>query len=304
MYTDVQPTYFPIVNRIVVIGDIHGDIARLMQCFYSLNLISKDMKWIAEPRDTIVVQLGDQIDSLSRGGDPSWEVLPDIEVMMQMDKLDKIAKLGGGRVLSMIGNHEMMNFLGEFSYVSAKSRESYDVDKRRKLFAPGNQLSSILAKRNIVLKIGPYLFCHGGLLPMHLDSVSNNLHIINDTVRKILSTRTESYQQNITGQDRSLFHLFTIDPNSILWTREYLTLANTNPDILNMVLDNIMDRTNCKAIFVGHNTVDTIVPAGNGRIFFVDAGLSRAYSKENYQALEIYTDVNTFDVKYNVFTMS
>ena len=180
MYNDVQPTYFPIVPRIVVIGDVHGDISRLMNILYKLKIISTDMKWIAEPANTIVVQLGDQIDSLNRGATVEWEVLPDIEVVLEMDKLDKIARNGGGRILSLIGNHEIMNFIGEYSYVSEKSKQVYDIEKRRKIFAPGSKISTILAKRNIIIKIGDYLFCHGGLLPHHLDLVNNNLHIYND----------------------------------------------------------------------------------------------------------------------------
>ena len=158
MYNDVQPTYFPIVPRIVVIGDVHGDISRLMNILYKLKIISTDMKWIAEPANTIVVQLGDQIDSLNRGATVEWEVLPDIEVVLEMDKLDKIARNGGGRILSLIGNHEIMNFIGEYSYVSEKSKQVYDIEKRRKIFAPGSKISTILAKRNIIIKIGDYLF--------------------------------------------------------------------------------------------------------------------------------------------------
>jgi len=295
MYNDVQPTYFPITERIIVIGDVHGDIFRLMEALYILNIISRDMKWIAEPKNTIVVQLGDQIDSLTRGGDPSWEVLPDIEVMLQMDKLDRIARLGGGRVLSLLGNHEIMNCLGEFSYVSAKSKETYDIDKRRKLFEPGNFLNTILAKRNIVLKIGPYLFCHGGLLPQHLDSVNNNLHIMNDCIRRIITLN------NISEQDKLLFNLLALEQSSILWTREYLNMSVVNPDTLNALIDIILERTNCKAICVGHNTVQNITPVANRKLFFVDAALSRAYSTTKFQILEILTDLNTEDSTFNIF---
>jgi len=295
MYNDIQPTYFPLTERIIVIGDIHGDIFRLMESLYILNIISRDMKWIAEPKNTIVIQLGDQIDSLSRGGDPSWEVLPDIEVMLQMDKLDKIAKLGGGRVLSLLGNHEIMNCLGEFSYVSPKSKETYDIEKRKKLFEPGNFLNTILAKRNIVLKIGPYLFCHGGILPHHLDCVNNNLHIINDIIRRVITLN------NITEQDKMLFNLFALNQESILWTREYLNMYLSNTDALNIIIDIILQRTECKTIFVGHNTVENITSAANNKLFFVDAALSRAYSSKKFQILEILTNLETENSTFNIF---
>ena len=298
MYNEIQPTYFPLVPRIIVIGDVHGDISRLMNIFYKLNLISPDLKWIAEPSNTIVIQLGDQIDSLNRGSKEEWEVLPDVEVLLQMDQLDKIAKNGGGRVLSLIGNHEVMNFIGEYSYVSEKSKETYDIDKRRKMFAPGNKLSGILSKRNIILKIGDYLFCHGGLLPHHLDLVNNNLHIFNDNIRKILMT--ESPEQ----QDKQLFYMSSLEPNSILWTRQYFELALTNEELLNQIIDQVLARTNSKVIFVGHNTVPKITPVANTRIFLTDAALSRSYGNEQYQVLEILTDLETNQPTYNVFCIS
>lgn len=298
MYNEAQPTNFPLVPRILVIGDVHGDISRLMNILYKLNIISHDMKWIAEPANTIVIQLGDQIDSLNRANPNQWEVLPDIEVMLEMDKLDKIARAGGGRILSILGNHEIMNFIGEFAYVSEKSKETYDIEKRRKLFAPGNKLSAILAKRNIIIKIGPYLFCHGGLLPHHLDLVNNNLHIFNENVRKILMT------PDPTQEDKQLFYMSSIEPNSILWTRQYFELGFTNEDLLNNIIDNVLERTESRAIFVGHNTVAKITPVANTRVFLTDAALSRSYGNEQYQVLEILTDLQTNEPTYNVFNIS
>lgn len=298
MYNDVQPTYFPIVPRIIVIGDVHGDISRLLNMLYKLKVISPEMKWIAEPPNTIVIQLGDQIDSLNRGSQVDWEVLPDIEVVLEMDKLDKIARAGGGRILSLLGNHEIMNFIGEFSYVSENSKKKYDIEKRQKIFAPGNTISTILAKRNIVIKIGQYLFCHGGLLPHHLDLVNNNLHIFNENVRKILMT------PNPEQADKQLFFMSSLDPNSILWTRQYFELALTNEDLLNGIIDTVLARTDSKVIFVGHNTVPKITPVANMRVFLTDAALSRSYGNEQYQVLEILTDLQTNEPTYNVLCVT
>jgi len=299
MYNESQPTYLPLVERIVVIGDVHGDISRLMECLYGLNIISRDMKWIAQPANTIVVQLGDQIDSMTRGGDPSWEVLPDIEVMLIMEQLDKIAKLGGGRVISLLGNHEIMNVIGDYSYVSPKSRETYDNDKRTKLLKPGNKLNEILAKRNIILKIGPYLFCHGGLLPRHLDLVNNNIHMLNDIVRNILNGNGSG-----NFMFTELFLALAIHETGILWTREYVALSHTDPDELNELITDVLNRTESKAIFVGHSTMPQITPLANTRVFLMDTGLSRAYGTQQYQVLEIRTNMENGEPTYNVMTVT
>lgn len=294
MYNDNQPTYFPETKRIIVIGDVHGDIGRLMQCFYEAKLLSPNMEWIANPPDTIVVQLGDQIDSLSRGATNDWETLPDLEVLTQMDILDKIASKKGGRVLSLIGNHEIMNVLGEYTYVSMKSKMAYDLTLRNRMFQPGNKLALLLAKRNVVVKIGKNLFCHGGILPEHLDMSNDNLHQINEAMRKFLLN--EPIDENYKPSLASIISL-----EGILWTRHYLNLAQSDPSQLNDILDNVLQRTGCKAIFVGHSTVPLIKDAANGKVFFVDAGLSRAYGTQIFHFLEILTENNV--ATYNSYAI-
>ena len=54
------------INRIIVIGDIHGDIKRFKSILIDSKIINNNFEWIAEPPNTIIVQLGDQIDSLNR----------------------------------------------------------------------------------------------------------------------------------------------------------------------------------------------------------------------------------------------
>ena len=55
------PSILPAVKRIIVIGDIHGDMQMLIKCLEIARLIDKQKKWIGG--ETIVVQVGDQIDS-------------------------------------------------------------------------------------------------------------------------------------------------------------------------------------------------------------------------------------------------
>ena len=102
-------------SRIVIIGDIHGDIRRFKGILIDAKIINKNIEWIAEPSNTIVVQMGDQVDSINR--DPqldNWEVLPDVEMIYFTNMLHKIAQSKGGRVISLIGNHELMNIIGNY----------------------------------------------------------------------------------------------------------------------------------------------------------------------------------------------
>ena len=62
----LQYGIYPEQDRIIVIGDLHADLSKVKKIFIDLNLIDEKENWIAEPLDTHVVQLGDQIDG-SRG---------------------------------------------------------------------------------------------------------------------------------------------------------------------------------------------------------------------------------------------
>ena len=57
---------FAAAKRIIVIGDIHGDIMRLLTCLRAALVINEANAWIAQPPDTFVVQLGDQLDGKHR----------------------------------------------------------------------------------------------------------------------------------------------------------------------------------------------------------------------------------------------
>ena len=281
LVNDVQPSFFPSASRVIVIGDVHGDVQTFMKCMYAANIFNTKLEWIAQPRNTIVVQLGDQIDSLSRGGKDGWETVADVDMLYLTDRLDTIARMGGGRVLSLLGNHEMMNVTGDFSYVSPASMEKLDAQLRKQMFRPGGTIAQILAKRNVVLRIGHHAFCHGGLLPHHLEAAQNNLQVINDTTRRFLKNLP------LTPFDGHVLSKCIFDQQGILWTRLYVDLMESNRQILEQVIENVLQHTESKHIFVGHNTVQTIAPVLQGKVIFTDIGLSRAYPMEEIQFVEI-----------------
>ena len=184
-------------KRLIIIGDIHGDISVLCSCLYMTKVINNNMEWIAEPQDTVVIQMGDQVDGLSRNDNDTenWEQIEDTKILTFTERLDSIAKEKGGRFISLLGNHELMNVFGDFSYVSNNSMIKTGGELNRKyLFKPGSKYSKILATRPIILKIGKLLFCHAGLLMKHLKLVNNNLETINILSNKYLFSLDYSSQ--------------------------------------------------------------------------------------------------------------
>jgi len=263
-----------IPQRLVIIGDIHGDIKRLKTILIDAKIINNNIEWIAQPQNTIVIQMGDQIDSLNRVEENDWEIIEDIEVLKFTDLLDKIAKLKGGKVISIIGNHECMNILGNYTYVSAKSIANNE-KRRNELFKPGGQLSKILSNRPIIIKIGSLLFCHAGLKVSHLfvlQKYNKEIFYLNKL------WKTFALTNNINNpEDSEIFSKIILDDDGILWTRSL-----TTGEELNIVLKNI----NCNHMFVGHTVVDSIKLINNN-LWYTDTGISRAFGNKSYQYIDI-----------------
>ena len=264
------------MTRIIVIGDLHGDIAMLCSCLYMCKIINTDMEWIAEPPNTIVVQMGDQLDSQVRDTEPGWEKLEDLKLVRFTDKLDSVARAKGGRFISLIGNHEVMNVTANFMYVSAHSMErSGGYLGRMMKFKPGGEYAQLLAKRPAVLKIGDLLFCHAGLLMKHLDIVSGDFGAINRLLYMVLMG------QSVSKEMEQAFYQLFMDGSSLLWNRDYLEGQKEEE------LQNVLEVMGCKAMIIGHNPLPNIATLYNGKLWITDVGLSRAFSNDNLEVLEI-----------------
>lgn len=279
LYDNVVYEY-PHSDRVVIIGDIHGDLKRFKNILIDAKIINASIEWIAEPQNTFVVQLGDQVDSLNRNPLVSeWEVLDDTEIVKFTNFLDNLARSKGGRVISLIGNHEFMNTIGNYSYVSSKSLES--TERRTELFKPKGSLASLLSCRPIVLKIGTLFFCHAGLKKHHLDVLEkHNRHI------SYLNIIWKNYILNgqVLQEDKEIFDKVILEYDGILWTREF--------DDLQTMQSNL-HKLGCTFMFVGHTTVESVRCLG-GLVWYVDTGISRAYGTTSYQYVDIY------DYKINV----
>tara|TARA_Y100000389_G_scaffold85586_1_gene82318 strand:- start:441 stop:1277 length:837 start_codon:yes stop_codon:yes gene_type:complete len=255
-------------SNIIIIGDIHGDIQRLKNLLINEKIINNNLEWIAY--NTIVIQLGDQLDSLNRIINiKDWEILKDIDVINFTNLLGKIAPLKNSLFISLNGNHEFMNILGNFSYVSKKNL-NYN---RLNLFEKNGIYRDILANRPLVVKINDLLFCHAGIKKHHLDILdkyNKNIFYINEIWKKYLLL------DNLDNIDTDIFNTIINDNDGILWTRDIYN-SNENKYVLN--------KLNSTYMFVGHNTVDNIKL--NNNIWFVDSGLSRSYGRNNYEYIKI-----------------
>ncbi len=83
--------------RVVAVGDVHGEIGGFTEVLRAAGVLGEDGRWAGG--DTVLVQTGDLTD---RGS----QVRQVLDLMMA---LDEQAPAQGGRVVSLLGNHEIYN---------------------------------------------------------------------------------------------------------------------------------------------------------------------------------------------------
>ena len=210
------------VERVVAIGDVHGDYEQFVAVLRSAELIDSKDAWSGGK--THLVQTGDILD---RGPDSR-------KVMDLLMKLEKEARRAGGWVHCLIGNHEAMNVYGDLRYVSAgefaafrdrnsektraelykgyqeQIKSSSPPDKvpafddafqkkweaehplgyaeHRRELGPTGKYGKWIRSHNAVIKINNALFLHGGIGPKYVDL---KLQMINERVRDELEDFTK-----------------------------------------------------------------------------------------------------------------
>jgi hypothetical protein len=302
------PSILPPVNRIIVIGDIHGDMGKLLKCLKIARLINNNNNWIGV--DSVVVQVGDQIDSCRFNGTNdcnqpenytynNGDKADDINILFYLTELHNQASKKGGAVYSLMGNHEFMNVIGDFSYVSHNNIRHFDnynhngtiindgYEGRKAAFEPGNKIANFLAcTRKMALIIGSNLFVHAGIIPQ----ITKKYKL--EDMNKLLTL----FLFDELKEPKLFKDLFLSGKTSPFWTRMF---GNRIDDCVEL-LQPLKEVYNVNRIYVGHTPqMDTgIASQCNGNVWMTDVGMSKAFDNNTInvnvnrdaQVLEILND--------------
>jgi hypothetical protein len=180
--------------------------------------------------------------------------------------LEQEAKVVGGGVHVVLGNHELMVIRGDLRYVhqryldgvARRNRTPYD-----DLFGPDMELGRWLRSKLTLLRINQTLFVHGGLAPTIVHG-GYDIAKLNDLVRNGLSyTSPRAYFSDTT---KLLFG--GLGP---LWYRGYIMeMEGRYPATTSQQIDSQLTFYNVENIVVGHSQVDSIMTFQNGRVIAID----------------------------------
>lgn len=271
------------VSKIVVVGDIHGDLSKATQCCAIAGLCDSRGTWRSDvPRNTVVVQVGDQIDGAPRlpssrrpagsGRDGALHdcresVLGDIRVLSFFDELDRQAAAAGKgcRVYSLIGNHEMNNVDGNTSYADVCDEcRATRVEYFRRGGAFAEHLS---ATRHVCMRAAGVLFCHAGVRSRHLAFLDGARDVVSAYLRgAATASQARAVFANLTGPEGMLCHRGYSPDESRKGS------AATPEEVRRVLL-----ATRCNAMVLGHNAHEVnggITSSHGGRVWVVDPGMS------------------------------
>ena len=254
---------FEAPGRIVAVGDIHGDWDAMVRALVLAGVIDADGTWVGG--DTTLVQTGDVLD---RGDDEQ-------RILDFLRELRDGARVAGGQVILLNGNHEIMNVAGDLRYVTPDGFADFEGVEGAKLdapvlarapeaararlaaFLPGGPYALMLADYPVIAIVDDTAFAHGGVLPDHVHYGIDRMN-----------AETSAWMRG--EQDVPVVLQSETAP---IWTRIFSTDA---PDCA--LLGQTLELLGAKRLVVGHTVQrQGITSACGGKVWRIDVGMSSHY---------------------------
>ncbi len=250
-------------GRVIALGDVHGDFAALQAALRLAGLIDEQDAWVGG--EATLVQTGDLLDR----GDDERRILEFFEI------LTTEARAAGGQVVSLNGNHEVMNVAGDLRYVTAGGFKDFaDVPgldltsprlqqlpeatrPRAAAFMPGGPYAMLLARKRVIAVVDDTVFAHGGVLKHH---VAYGIDALNAHTAEWMRGERDA-PIALQGDD------------SPIWTRVFSD-GEADCDRLNEALEAV----GAARMVVGHTPqMSGITSACDGKVWRVDVGMAAHY---------------------------
>ncbi len=242
------------VNKMFVIGDVHGQYDTLCKFLINNQIIDKSLRW--KFGQGHIVFLGDIFDRGEKVTETLWLIY----------RLEHEATLTGGGVHLILGNHEIMvltddkrsqlNISDKYYFIFRDLKLDYN-----KFYNNKTVLGRWLRSKNAMLKINDILFVHGGIDPGLL-KYKVSIDSVNITIYRYLT-------DNQKHKEDSEFLSYLLSANGPFWYRGLIP-HQTYKDLPEEDINRMLTSFNATAIMVGHTTLKHVTSYYSGKIFGLD----------------------------------
>lgn len=253
---EIPPAIYDQPDRILAIGDIHGQYLRMIDMLRGAGVIDDSNNWIWD--DDHLLFIGDIFDRGEGVTEALWYIY----------NLEQQARESGGRVHLLLGNHEMMILKNDIRYIANKYyclTSNLNIDYTD-LYGNETVIGSWLRSKNAVEKIGNTLFVHAGISP-DVARLDIPLESINSIMRDFLTdpadTTNAALKTLVTG---------TMGP---LWYRGYLRSSGNYDKIDQTELEEILVQYSSDVAVVGHTEIDSVGITNQGKTIHINIPLAK-----------------------------
>lgn len=240
------------VKKFVALSDIHGQHHILIELLKKHKVIDSAEAWIYGDGHLVIV--GDVMDRGPQVTESLWFLY----------KLEKEAATAGGKVHTLLGNHELMVMHGDIGYINPKYRYTTGITQKLypDFFNDQTVLGQWLRSKNITTVINGFGFVHGGFSKKVIEK-EKSLSTLNDMFKTQIVPGGE-----ITNKSNGLLSMLYFD-NGPLWYRGY-----ANPEGFDeATADSILAALDIESIVVGHTSMPKIVSVHDDKILLVDSSI-------------------------------
>lgn len=297
------------VARVVAVGDVHGGYDNFVSVLRMAGLVDEKARWSGG--EAHLVQTGDLLD---RGPDAR-------RVLDLMMRLEKEAQKAGGRVHALLGNHEVMNMLGDLRYVNPEEYKSFRThrsgelrerfyeqvlrDARERAKTSGEKLDEdafrkkfekeaplgFVERTQALSASGEYgRWLRGRSVVARIDGV---VFLHGGLTPEVAARGCRAINETVRREITTDLQKTRRDPQATLAAAEdgplwYRGLAREDEATLAPMLERVLQAMDARAIVVGHTVTKTgrIQQRLDGRIVMIDAGMSPVYGG-HLAALEV-----------------
>jgi hypothetical protein len=241
----------PDPGRILAVSDIHGRFGAVLALLQAQKVVDADLKWTFGRGHLVIA--GDVMD---RGPQVT-------EALWFLRALEEGARAAGGAVHLVLGNHEAMVMGGDLRYLHPKYvRTPSGLPPIQALYGPDSELGRWLRSRPALLKVGPFLFAHGGPGPDFLKQGLSQAE-----ANRALQASLGRHPKDLEGLPG-----FLQGDQGPLWYRG-LVPGKSKQDASEAEVEAVLKAFGAKAVVIGHTTLDAVTPLHGGKVFAIDAGL-------------------------------